>query len=159
MGVNHFGHVLLTLDLMDIIEASSPSRIVVVSSEAHELTSGVAISRVADGSFVHATADPAHYSSFGAYAESKLANVYFGRWLSQKLSPDSKVFVNVAHPGFVETELVRYLDESLYNGAVAFAKLVRDSSVLLPVSCPVACAVSCCLGSVLLSASCHVVFV
>ena len=47
MGVNHFGHVLLTMDLIDIIEASAPSRVVVVSSRSHTRVNGTGHSGVA----------------------------------------------------------------------------------------------------------------
>ncbi len=40
LGVNHFGHVLLTLDLLPLLEKSTPSRVVIVASDAHKLTLG-----------------------------------------------------------------------------------------------------------------------
>ena len=40
LAVNHFGHVLLVTDLMDIVERSAPSRVVIVSSRAHTRVSG-----------------------------------------------------------------------------------------------------------------------
>ena len=36
VATNHLGHALLIFDLLSVVEASAPSRIVLVSSEAHE---------------------------------------------------------------------------------------------------------------------------
>jgi NAD(P)-dependent dehydrogenase (short-subunit alcohol dehydrogenase family) len=90
-AINHLGYFLLTNLLLDVLEKSAPSRIVNVSSEAHrrgrmhwddlELKSG-------------------SYSSFGAYGQSKLANILFTRELARRLE-GTGVTANCLHPGVI----------------------------------------------------------
>ena len=98
-GVNHLGHFLLTMLLLDHLKQSQPSRIVNVSSLAHRMGNG------------KINFDDIHYeksySSWGAYCNSKLANVLFTRELSKRLE-GSHVTVNALHPGAVSTELQRH---------------------------------------------------
>lgn len=97
-GVNHLGHFLLTNLLLDHLKKSTPSRIVVVSSAAH------LVGRIHKEDLN----SEKHYSKFfGAYAQSKLANILFTRKLAEILK-DSGVTVNCLHPGIVRTELIRY---------------------------------------------------
>ncbi|KAH8275610.1 hypothetical protein KR026_011491, partial [Drosophila bipectinata] len=96
IGVNHMGHFLLTLLLIDVLKASAPSRIVVVSSLAHRF-----------GTIkVNDLNSEKSYSRKFAYAQSKLANVLFTRELAKRLR-GSGVTVNALHPGVVDTELFR----------------------------------------------------
>lgn len=98
IGVNHLGHFLLTHLLLDFLKASSPSRIVNVSSIAH-----------ARG-FID-TSDfnsEQSYDPKKAYEQSKLANVLFTRELTKRLE-GSGVTCNALHPGIVDTELMRHM--------------------------------------------------
>ena len=100
MGVNHFGHFLLTNLLIDLLKSSQPSRIVVVSSIAH---------RHATSSFNFENINSEkYYSKWDAYGQSKLANILFTRELAKRLE-GTGVTANSLHPGAIKTELSRHL--------------------------------------------------
>ena len=88
IGVNHLGHFLLTNLLLDKLRASKPSRIVNVSSLAHEK------GKMDLTDLNYATKA---WDSMGAYRQSKLANVLFSRQL-EKLLP--KVSTHCCKPQF-----------------------------------------------------------
>lgn len=96
MGVNHLGHYLLTNLLLDTLQATPNSRIVVVSSKLHE-----------KGDL---NLDDLNYNSVArvkkGYANSKLANVYFCMELSKRLQGNCKVYAMC--PGWVLTNLFRH---------------------------------------------------
>lgn len=95
--VCHLGHFLLTGLLIPILKASTPSRIVVLSSMAHKWgTNNVA----------QPYANANSYSKYTAYANAKLANLMFARTLSEKLR-GTGVICNAVHPGVIQTELTR----------------------------------------------------
>ncbi|CAL1539935.1 unnamed protein product [Lymnaea stagnalis] len=98
MGVNHFGHFLLTSLLLERIKASSPSRIVIVSS---------ALSKRGSINFsdIHSQL---FYDKVKAYSDSKLANLLFARGLHERLK-GSGVEVFPLHPGMVATNLGRHI--------------------------------------------------
>ncbi|NJM06486.1 SDR family oxidoreductase [Candidatus Gracilibacteria bacterium] len=91
-AINHLAHFLLTELLRDTLIASTPARVVTVSSEAHQAG--------------HINFDNLHesrnYSGWRAYANSKLANVLFAYGLARRLA-GSGVTSNALHPGFVAT--------------------------------------------------------
>ncbi|KAM9366784.1 retinol dehydrogenase 13 [Symphorus nematophorus] len=97
-GVNHLGHFLLTNCLLDLLKKSAPSRIVIVSSLAHER------GRI---HFDDINFDK-NYSSDKSYSQSKLANVLFARELAARLQ-GTEVNVYSLHPGVIRTELARHL--------------------------------------------------
>lgn len=101
IGVNHIGHFLLTNLLLDMLKASSPSRIINLSSCAHQWGSINKDDLNSEKS----------YSRYKAYFQSKLANVLFTKALAKRLE-GSGVTVNAVHPGIVKTELGRYLAHS-----------------------------------------------
>ncbi len=95
-GVNHLGHFLLTNLLVDKLKASAPSRIVNVSSLAHERGRMEWDDIMLENSF--------HPQK--AYRQSKLANVLFTRELAKRLK-DTGVSTYSLHPGVVLTEIGR----------------------------------------------------
>ncbi|KAG0042832.1 hypothetical protein BGZ83_012133 [Gryganskiella cystojenkinii] len=108
-AVNHMGHFVFTMELLDRIKESQPSRIVMLASIGHEMTvnKGVDFETLNDASKSNPTS---------RYGRSKLSNILFGKALARRLK-DEKVWVNMPHPGFVYTDLARNNKDSL--GAVA----------------------------------------
>ncbi|XP_028414716.1 retinol dehydrogenase 13-like [Dendronephthya gigantea] len=101
MGVNHLGHFLLTNLLLDLLKRSAPSRIINVSSMFHRFVG-------ASGFDFDNMNGEVSYSPYGAYGQSKLANILFTRELARRLN-NTQVTANSLHPGAVATELTRYL--------------------------------------------------
>eukprot|EP00058_Branchiostoma_floridae_P014549 XP_002600037.1 hypothetical protein BRAFLDRAFT_221193 [Branchiostoma floridae] len=99
-GTNHLGHFLLTNLLLDKIKASAPSRIVVVSSIAHE----------SGRMYFDDLNLTNNYGPNRAYCQSKLANVLFANELARRLE-GTDVIVSSLHPGVIETELQRNMAE------------------------------------------------
>ncbi|CAG8665608.1 19466_t:CDS:2 [Dentiscutata erythropus] len=96
-GVNHLGHFLFTILLLPTIKASAPSRIVNISSVAHEKAppAGIEFDKLND---------PKAHSAFQRYGQSKLANILFTIELDKRLS-GTNVYCNSLHPGVIKTEL------------------------------------------------------
>ncbi|XP_012943542.1 retinol dehydrogenase 13 [Aplysia californica] len=95
MGVNHYGHFLLTQLLLDKLKASAPSRIIFVSAWVQFYW---------PMDFDHWPQNKKWF--FKAYGQSKLANVLTARELSRRLK-GTNVIVNTAHPGFIHTDIAR----------------------------------------------------
>ncbi|XP_067134949.1 retinol dehydrogenase 12-like isoform X5 [Centruroides vittatus] len=109
-GVNHLGHFLLTLLLLDRIKSSAPARIINVSSMAY---------KYGKIKFDDLNSEK-DYKPIPAYCQSKLANIYFTRELAKRLE-GTNVTTYCLHPGVVDTELGRYLkDSSGFHYTIAF---------------------------------------
>jgi NAD(P)-dependent dehydrogenase (short-subunit alcohol dehydrogenase family) len=93
-ALNHMGCFLLTNLLLDSLKAGKSARIVMVSSAAH--THGRI--NFEDLQFEH------HSDRMQAYAQSKLANIYFTYALVRRLEGTS-ISANVLNPGSVATNL------------------------------------------------------
>lgn len=96
-GTNHLGHFLLTNLLLDLLKKSAPSRVVTVSSKAHER---------GFMNFDDLNSEKEYDYKF-AYAQSKLANVLFSRELSKRLK-GTGVTTYSLHPGVIYTDLIRH---------------------------------------------------
>ncbi|XP_041651960.1 retinol dehydrogenase 11-like [Cheilinus undulatus] len=96
-GVNHLGHFLLTHCLLDLLKKSAPSRIVNVSSLAHEKGK----------IFFDDIHSEKNYHPWKSYSQSKLANVLFTRELANRLQ-GTGVTAYSLHPGVIRTELGRH---------------------------------------------------
>uniref|UniRef100_A0A8D8ZY76 NADP-retinol dehydrogenase n=1 Tax=Cacopsylla melanoneura TaxID=428564 RepID=A0A8D8ZY76_9HEMI len=97
LGVNHMGHFLLTMLLLDKLKDSAPSRVVNVSSVAHKRGTINKEDLNSEKS----------YDRSQAYNQSKLANVLFTRELAKRLE-GSGVTTNAVHPGIVNTDILRH---------------------------------------------------
>ena len=95
LGVNHLGHFLLTNLLLPRLKESAPSRIVVLSSDAHKVALGGL-----DFDDLHARRS---YRGIPVYCRSKLANLLFTVELADRLR-GTGVTVNAVHPGVVASE-------------------------------------------------------
>lgn len=103
-ATNHLGYFLLTNLLLDLLEKSAPSRIVVVASVGHYRGT----MNLDDLGF-----EQGGYSIMGAYQRSKLGNVMMTRGLVKRLE-GKNVIVNALHPGVVNS--------NIWEGAPTWAK-------------------------------------
>lgn len=118
MGTNHFGHFALTLQLIDIIQATPNARIVNVASAAH---------KYGNINFDDLNWENRKYKSWRAYGDSKIANLYFTRELAKRLS-GKNTLVTAAHPGWTATELQRH--SGLFGFLNQFFAMKQDQGAL-----------------------------
>ena len=97
-GTNHLGHYLLTRLLLDRIKASTPARIVNVSSHSHYRAKGI--------DWDAQTKTTRSISGLPEYEVSKLANVLFTTELARRLD-GTGVTTYAVHPGVVATDVWR----------------------------------------------------
>jgi NAD(P)-dependent dehydrogenase (short-subunit alcohol dehydrogenase family) len=100
MGTNHLGHFALTGLLIDVIQDTQDSRIVTVSSGAHQY------GRL---DFHDLNWEKRKYKAWRAYGDSKIANLYFTYQLDRKLKEKNlSTLAAASHPGWTATELQRH---------------------------------------------------
>lgn len=97
LGVNHLGHFALTGLLLPSLKKRPNSRIVNVSSMGH-IPGKIHLDDL--------MCDRRRYSRWGAYFQSKLANILFTNELERRLrETQSTTIALAAHPGTARTEL------------------------------------------------------
>jgi NAD(P)-dependent dehydrogenase (short-subunit alcohol dehydrogenase family) len=101
--VNYLGHVVLTMNLLPLVQAADRGRIVHVGSRMGYMSApdvGIDFNNLRG---------EAEFDAFEAYGRSKLANALFSLKLSRMLDP-AKTTSNVVHPGFVDSNIGRNAD-------------------------------------------------
>lgn len=108
-AVNHLAYFLLTELLLDRLEAGAPSRVVSVSSGAHQ-------GGTLDFSDLQSER---RYDPVRVYGRTKLANVLFTYELARRVR-DAGITANCLHPGVIATKLLAdYMNVPLVGGAIA----------------------------------------
>lgn len=105
-GTNYLGHFLLTYLLIEKLQKSAPSRIIMVSSD-------LALSPTGINWDLLVKKTPLNFIKL--YAVSKLCLLLLTRELYQRLN-NSQVTVNAIHPGFVQSNITIWHRLSKYLG-------------------------------------------
>ena len=119
IGTNYFGHFVLTNLLLKALSKGAPARVVTVSSGGHQYANEIHFNDINN--------EKRPYSKFGAYVQSKLANVLFSRELHARVK-DYGITTYSLHPGVVNTELTRYSYRTLLV-SLTFGKLYGRTPV------------------------------
>jgi NAD(P)-dependent dehydrogenase (short-subunit alcohol dehydrogenase family) len=99
LGTNHLGHFALTGLLLPLLLATPGSRVVTMSSTAHKF------GRIHFEDLQWERG----YHAWGAYGQSKIANLMFTFELQRRLGrAGSATLAVAAHPGFARTDLARH---------------------------------------------------
>lgn len=97
IATNHLGPFALTGQLLPLLRAAAEPRVVTTSSELHRIGS-ISLDRLSP--------DRGHYRRWGAYGQSKLANLLFTRELQHRSDAAGWGLLCVAaHPGYAATNL------------------------------------------------------
>jgi NAD(P)-dependent dehydrogenase (short-subunit alcohol dehydrogenase family) len=107
-GVNHLGHFVLTQLLAELLVASAPARVVVLTSAGH---------RMGDLDLDDVNFDHRPYDPFEAYGAAKTANVLHAVEFDRRYR-DRGVRAFAVHPGGIHTELGRYMDREVRSRLV-----------------------------------------
>ncbi|XP_055361819.1 retinol dehydrogenase 11-like isoform X2 [Betta splendens] len=103
-GVNHLGHFLLTVLLLDRLKASGSGRVVTVASKGYELGKIDFECLTTHRDLAQGTSG---FQVFMKYCDSKLCNVLFTYELARRLQ-GSGVCCYSLHPGAIKTDIGRY---------------------------------------------------
>jgi NAD(P)-dependent dehydrogenase (short-subunit alcohol dehydrogenase family) len=107
-ATNHLGHFALAVGLHDALAVAEKSRVVSVSSGGHQR------SPVVFDDIDYAFRD---YEPFGAYGQSKTANVLFAVEVTRRWADDG-ITANALMPGAIFTQLGRHVDAEIAAAAM-----------------------------------------
>ncbi|MBC8376055.1 MAG: SDR family oxidoreductase [FCB group bacterium] len=111
MGTNHLGHFALTAQLFPLLKSTVDSRIVNVSSTAHNM---------GNINFGDIHWESRKYVPWKSYGDSKIANLYFTNELGRRMKTAGlDVIATTAHPGYAATGLQKGLFLKFLNVIVA----------------------------------------
>ena len=96
-ALNHMGYFLLTDLLLERLRASTPARIINVSSSSHWQPGRFRLEDLPR---------PGSNRGYRAYGKSKLCNILFTYELARRLE-GTGITVNALHPGLVQTNIAR----------------------------------------------------
>ncbi|ELT86992.1 hypothetical protein CAPTEDRAFT_207048 [Capitella teleta] len=112
VGINHLGHFLLTVLLVEPLKAAAPSRVVTVSSRGTKQADELGFDKLRRDQHTEET-----YVRMAAYGRSKLYNVLFSKELARRLG-GTGVTTYSLHPGVIATEIQRHLIPNKFLDAV-----------------------------------------
>ncbi len=127
---NHVGHFILVTGLLDRL--ADDGRVVMVSSRAHQRAPDEGI-RFDD------LGGEQSYTPWGAYGQSKLANLLFARTLAKRLAGSGRT-ANAVHPGVIATNITRHMNP-IVRGVLAVAEPLVLKSI------PQGAATQCCVAT------------
>ena len=105
-GVNFIGHFALTGHLFNLLESTTGSRVVTLSSIAHR---GAVID------FDNFRLEKP-YNNWREYGQSKLADLIFALEFEKRLRNNGCNIISLAaHPGFSKTDLQKYMDKDILD--------------------------------------------
>ncbi len=118
-GVNHLGHFLFTMLLLERLRRSAPARVVTVSSVAHYDAVGI--------DFETLRRPTASRTGLPGYRVSKLANVLFSAELGRRLA-GTGVTTYALHPGVIATDIWRRIPWPARPLIAAFMKSADEGA-------------------------------
>jgi len=117
-GTNHLGHFALAGHLVDRLKAAKTPRVTVLSSMAHTM---------GKINFDDLQSEQ-RYSRWGAYGQSKLANLMYAYEFARRAkAAGSPIVVTAAHPGYAATNL-QSKTESLLDKVMVVGNLLLAQS-------------------------------
>lgn len=97
---NHISHFILVTELLETL-SKEDGRVVMVSSNAHTRAPDAGIE-------FDNLSGKRNYSPWGAYGQSKLANLLFARELNERMEEGRSAYA--LHPGVIKTNIGRHLN-------------------------------------------------